>query len=183
MIAPTAAMEVLLELHVMNGTRLRQGCRLRCTQQWRPKSTSFGHTKKKSWDLKHNSSYRWDLTVCFWDMNTTSHAQPSSWDKCKWQNGFNPETEGAWSKTNKGTGAGVYRWGLRRGHCFSLGLHTTVFQAGIYATKSCLTGNKEKSWTGRNSYILFIHRYPLIVSRWIPNKPGSQNKRDMMEII
>jgi hypothetical protein len=34
-ITPTAAMEVLLELHlfVMIGARLRQGCRLKCTQQ------------------------------------------------------------------------------------------------------------------------------------------------------
>jgi hypothetical protein len=67
-------------------------------------------------------------------------------DKCEWQNGFNPDKEGAWSrsKTHKGTGAGVYRWGLRRGHCFSLGLHTTVFQAGINAFKSCITENTQK---------------------------------------
>jgi hypothetical protein len=38
-------------------------------------------------------------------------------DKCEWQNGFNPENKGGlvWytdgSKTNKGTGGGVYRWG------------------------------------------------------------------------
>jgi hypothetical protein len=58
-------------------------------------------------------------------------------DKYEWQNRLNPDNEGSlvWytdgSKTNKGTGAGVYRWGLRRGHSSSLGLHTTVFQAEI----------------------------------------------------
>jgi hypothetical protein len=55
-------------------------------------------------------------------------------DKCEWQNGFNPDNKAGlvWytdrSKTNKGTVAGVYRWGSRRGHSFSLGLHTTVRQ-------------------------------------------------------
>jgi ribonuclease HI len=59
------------------------------------------------------------------------------------------------SKTNKGTGAGVYRWGLRRGHNFSLGLHTTVFQAEIrvYAIKACIMENIVKGCTGRNIYI------------------------------
>jgi ribonuclease HI len=47
----------------------------------------------------------------------------------------------------------VYRWGWRRGHSFSLGLDTTVFQAKIYAIKVCIMENKEKSYTGRNIYI------------------------------
>jgi hypothetical protein len=34
-------------------------------------------------------------------------------------------------KMNKGTGAGVYRWGSKRGHSFSLGLHTTILQVEI----------------------------------------------------
>jgi ribonuclease HI len=58
------------------------------------------------------------------------------------------------SKTNKGTGAGVYRWSSRRGHSFSLGLHTTVFQAEIYATKACIMENTENGYTGRNIHIL-----------------------------
>jgi hypothetical protein len=58
-------------------------------------------------------------------------------DKCEWQNGFNPDNKGGqvWytdgSKTNKGTGADVYRWCMRREHSFSLGLHTMAFQAEI----------------------------------------------------
>jgi ribonuclease HI len=56
------------------------------------------------------------------------------------------------SKTTEGTGAGVYRWRLRKGH--SLGLHTTVFQAEIYAIKACTMENIEKGYTGRNIYIL-----------------------------
>ena len=63
-------------------------------------------------------------------------------EKCKWQNGFKQDnkwglvwyTDG--SKTNKGTGAQRYRWGSRRGHRFSLGLHTTVCQAEMYAIKA-----------------------------------------------
>jgi hypothetical protein len=57
-------------------------------------------------------------------------------------------------KTNKGTGAGMYRWGLKRGHSFSLGLHTTVFQAEIYAIKACIMENVEKGYTGRNICII-----------------------------
>jgi ribonuclease HI len=73
---------------------------------------------------------------------------------------LNPDNKGGlvWytdgSKTNKGTGAGVYRWGSRRGHSFSLGLHITLFQAEIYAIKACIMENIEKGYTGRNIYIL-----------------------------
>jgi hypothetical protein len=41
------------------------------------------------------------------------------------------------------TGAGVCMWGSRRGHSFNLGLHTTVFQAEIYAIKACVMGSIE----------------------------------------
>jgi hypothetical protein len=58
-------------------------------------------------------------------------------EKCEWQNEFNADnkwglvwyTDG--SKTQRGTGVGVYEWGLRRGQSISLELHTTVFQAEI----------------------------------------------------
>jgi hypothetical protein len=56
------------------------------------------------------------------------------------------------SKGNKGTGAAVYRWGSRRGHSFILGLHTTVFQAEIYAIKACIMENIDEGYTGRNIY-------------------------------
>jgi hypothetical protein len=62
-------------------------------------------------------------------------------DKCEQQNRFNPDNKGGLvcytdrSKTNKSIGAGVYRWSLRRGHSFSLGLHTMVFQTEIYTLK------------------------------------------------
>jgi hypothetical protein len=67
---------------------------------------------------------------------------------CEWH-GFKPVfnrgpvwyTDG--SKNNKGTGAGMYRWGLKREHSFSLGLHTTVFQAEIYTIKACIMENIE----------------------------------------
>jgi ribonuclease HI len=58
------------------------------------------------------------------------------------------------SKTNEGTGAEVYKWGSRKGHSFSLGLHTMVFQAEIYAIKACIIENIEKGYRGRNIYIL-----------------------------
>jgi hypothetical protein len=57
--------------------------------------------------------------------------------------------------TNKGTGAGVYRWCSRREHTFELGLHTTVFQAELYIIKTCVMENTEKGYIGRNICILF----------------------------
>jgi ribonuclease HI len=48
----------------------------------------------------------------------------------------------------------MYRWASRRGHIFSLGLRTTVFQAEIHAIKTCIMENIEKGYIGRNSCIL-----------------------------
>jgi hypothetical protein len=45
----------------------------------------------------------------------------------------------------------VYRWGSRSKHSFSLGLHTTVFQAEIYTTTAGIVENKEKGYRGMNS--------------------------------
>jgi hypothetical protein len=39
---------------------------------------------------------------------------------------------------NRGTGAGVYRWGSRWDHSFGFGPHTTLFQAEIYDIKVCI---------------------------------------------
>jgi hypothetical protein len=70
-------------------------------------------------------------------------------DKCGWQNRFSPDNKGGLGsyrvepKTNKGTGAGVYRWGCRRGHSFSLGLYITVFQDEICVIKACIMKNIE----------------------------------------
>jgi ribonuclease HI len=58
------------------------------------------------------------------------------------------------SKSNKDTGAGVFRWGSGRGHSFSLALNTTVFQAEVYAIRACIMENQEKLYTGRNSCII-----------------------------
>lgn len=58
------------------------------------------------------------------------------------------------SKTNEGISAGVYKWGLRRGQSFSVGLHTTVLQAQIYAIKACIMQDIERGYTGRNICIL-----------------------------
>jgi ribonuclease HI len=58
------------------------------------------------------------------------------------------------SDANKNFGAGVYRWGSRKGHSFNLGLHTMVFQAEIYAIKACIMETIDRGYTSRNIYIL-----------------------------
>jgi len=45
----------------------------------------------------------------------------------------------------------MYRWGSRRGHSFSLGLNTTVFQGEIYTTNAREVENALKGYRGRNS--------------------------------
>jgi len=82
-------------------------------------------------------------------------------DKCEWQTGCNPDNKGSlvWYtdgfQTNKGTGAGVYRWDLRRGHSFSLGPHTTIYQAEMYAIKARIMENMEKATqVGTSIFIL-----------------------------
>jgi hypothetical protein len=80
-------------------------------------------------------------------------------NKHEWQNGFNSDnkvglvwyTDG--SKNNESTGGRVYKWELGKGHRFSLGLHTTVFQAEIYAIKAGIMENTEKGYKGSYIYI------------------------------
>jgi ribonuclease HI len=44
--------------------------------------------------------------------------------------------------------------GLAKEHGFTRGLHTTKFQAEIYAIKACIMENTEKGYTGKNISIL-----------------------------
>jgi len=79
-------------------------------------------------------------------------------DKREWQCVFNPDNKGGlvWhkdgSKTNKGTGAGGCRWCSRREHTFSLGLHTTLFQAELHIIKACVMENTEKGYEGTSIF-------------------------------
>lgn len=57
-------------------------------------------------------------------------------------------------KSNEATLVGVYRGGLKKGHSFSLGLHTMVFQVKMYAIKACTGEDIEKRYKDRNIYIL-----------------------------
>jgi hypothetical protein len=83
-------------------------------------------------------------------------------EKYEWYNGFNPVNKGELilgmdrSKTTTGTCAGMCRWGLRRIHSFSLGLHTTVFQIEKYIINACILENTEKGYTAKNIYIVFV---------------------------
>jgi ribonuclease HI len=45
--------------------------------------------------------------------------------------------------------------GLEKGHSFSLGFYTTVFQEKIHVIKACIMENTEKSYIRRNIYILY----------------------------
>ena len=81
-------------------------------------------------------------------------------DRSEWENGFWSNRKGGliWytdgSKINKGTGAGVYCYGMRQKLSFSLGQYTTVFQAEVYAIKACIMENLDRNYRNRNIYIL-----------------------------
>jgi hypothetical protein len=81
-------------------------------------------------------------------------------DGSQWKEGFQPDRKGGliWytdgSKTNKGTGAGVYCHGTGRKLGFSLEQYTTAFQAEVYATKACAVENLDMNNKNRNIYIL-----------------------------
>jgi len=59
-----------------------------------------------------------------------------------------------------GAGEGMYRWGLRRGHSFSLGIHTMIFHVKIYAIKACIMETIEKGFAGRNIIYFLMVRQP-----------------------
>ena len=122
-------MEVLLglsALHVMLEEALVGMYTLMCTKQWRPKSTNLV-TPKKLQDVDQEpvlqiGSDRILLRYVYHKTFTVKFP-----DKCKWQNGFNPDnrvglvwyTDGY--KTNKGNGTWVYRYCWRGGTTSFLG--------------------------------------------------------------
>jgi hypothetical protein len=73
-------------------------------------------------------------------------------DRSEREKGFKPDRKGGLicytdgSKTNKGTGDGVYCNGTRRERSFSLGRYTTVFQAEVYAIKACVKENLDRKF-------------------------------------
>jgi hypothetical protein len=160
---PTAAMVLLLgflPLHVITEAEAPGGTYiLTCNQEWRPKSTNHTHTER-SQDIDHKPILllRTDEMIPRYKYHKPFKVQLLN--KHEWQNVFNPRKKGGlvWytdrSKTNKGTGARVYKWGSKKGHSFSLGLHTMVFQAEIYAIKAHIMENTEKGYRGKNIYIL-----------------------------
>jgi ribonuclease HI len=81
-------------------------------------------------------------------------------DRNEWKDGFQPNRKGGlvWdtddSKTNKGTGAGVYGYGTRKKLSLSLGKYTTLFQAEVYFMKACAVENLGRGYRNRNIYIL-----------------------------
>jgi hypothetical protein len=81
-------------------------------------------------------------------------------NRSEWKKGFKPDKKWGliWytngSKTNKGTGAGVYCYGTSLICSFSLGRNTTVFQAEVYAIKACADANMDRNYKNRNIYIL-----------------------------
>jgi len=60
--------------------------------------------------------------------------------------------------------------GLEKGHSFSLGFHTTIFQAELYAIRACMMGNIERGYKDRNIYILLNIQAAIKVLNKFPDK-------------
>jgi hypothetical protein len=113
---PTTAIELLLghtPLHVTMEAEAQPGIyRLMSNQQWRPRFTNYGHAKK-SRDMEQEpilpmGTDRMTPRCVFHKPFKVLLANKHEWD-----NGFNPNKGGlVWytdgSKTNEGTGAGMY---------------------------------------------------------------------------
>jgi hypothetical protein len=101
-LTPMAAVEVLLGLpsfHMTTEAEAQAGVyRLWCTQQWIPKSTNFGHTKKPQ-DMKHEPILQMGSDRMFLRYAYHKLFMVNCPDKCEWQNRFNPDQNGAWAGT------------------------------------------------------------------------------------
>jgi ribonuclease HI len=94
--------------------------------------------------------------------NITIKVHPSFPDRSEWKKGFQPDRNGGliWftngPKTEKGTRAGVCCHGTstRKKISFSLGQHTRVFHAEVYALKACIDENLDRGYKNKNIYIL-----------------------------
>jgi hypothetical protein len=58
------------------------------------------------------------------------------------------------AKTNEGTKAGVLNYDTWQKLSFSLGKYTAVFQAEVYAIKTCAVENLDRDCNNRSIYIL-----------------------------
>jgi hypothetical protein len=90
--APAAAIEVLLELpplHLQAEAEAKVGnCRLRCNDQWKPKSKGFGHAYMPQ-DMKMDPSHIWGLIKWYRDMFMITHSQSDSLIEVNGKRGFN----------------------------------------------------------------------------------------------
>jgi hypothetical protein len=94
---PTAAMEVLLglpPLHVVIEAAAQAGIyRLMCNQQWRPKSTNYGHAKKAR-DMEQEPILLMgtDRMIPRYEFHKPFKVHLTS--RHEWKNGFNPDNKG-----------------------------------------------------------------------------------------
>jgi hypothetical protein len=117
--------------------------RFSCNEQWTSKSLWYEHTSI-FWDMIKEPVLQMgtDTMIPRYAFHTPLTMKLTS--RSEWDRGFVPIRQGGliWytdgSKTNEGTGAGVYGHGMRRKFSFSLGQYTTVFQAEVHAIKHVL---------------------------------------------
>jgi hypothetical protein len=63
-------------------------------------------------------------------------------------------------KSRTHTDTGVYGWGMRRKHSFSLGQYITIFLVKVYAIKACILENINNNYN-KSIYILSDSRAAL----------------------
>jgi hypothetical protein len=181
---PAAAMEVLLglpPLHVMIEAEAQAGIyRLMCNQQWKPKFTNFGHTKK-SQDMEHEPILQMGSDRMLPRYATTSHSQSSSLTSVNGRMGSTQTTKGAWSGTQTGhhfmkpgdfedisvtkilhfaQGAGLLNERAKRLHKRSI---TVEVQGSLWCPPFRII-----FWAHKNYTHLYIHNHLLTYSSLLP---------------
>lgn len=155
---PTSAMEAILGLAPLDlviKAEARSGIhRLQINKYWSPNSYKKGHTVFQG-DLPDGLILNMSTDVLAPETIFTNETELEIPDKGT----YKPSRRGIeWytdaSKTSEGTGAAVYGQRPREMQKFSLGKHTTVFQAEVYAIKKCVEANIARGYIGKPIKIL-----------------------------
>lgn len=151
---PTAAMETILNLpplDIVIKAEARMGAyRLKCNGNWY--DNHLGHTKIES--IVTNSLLEMRSDIMTPKINTNKPFKTQlSWEN-KTEETLVQSGKLVWytdgSKTDNGSGAGVYGLAPRSNWFASLGKHTTVFQAEIHAIEICLRENLRRRYVNKD---------------------------------
>lgn len=158
--SPTAAMETMLNLPPLDifikGEARMGAYRLNCNGNWKTQN-HIGHTRIMNMIANPILNMGSDVMIPKFSYDKPFEVQ-LDWEEWRhqerqsWSNDLFWYTDG--SKTDDGSGAGIYSEALKQNISLPLGRYTTVFQAEIHAIETCIRENLRRLFIGRRIYIL-----------------------------